>query len=125
MLRSGLQVGNSTLLIRRQPAHAKNPSYGSCHASDNVLAEASRQQCVIAIMTNCKQFLRRRGSLLGEVQRRNIAFFKMPRIILLRARPLGLGKQRVAVFGVCSQARARKIFGSSNRVQKISPKLWI
>src|SRR6266566_6496448 len=34
-----LQVGNSTLLVRGQPADAEYPTHRRCHAADDVLAE--------------------------------------------------------------------------------------
>src|ERR1700723_4781081 len=54
MFGGGFEVRDSALLIGRQATQAKNPSYGGCHASHDVFAEAGSQQSVVAIGTNCK-----------------------------------------------------------------------
>jgi hypothetical protein len=81
----GLQVRYSTLFIRRQPSHSKNPAHRGRHTSDDVFAETRRQQSVIAIGTDRQQLLRRGRRLPGEVQGRQIALFNERRVIGLQA----------------------------------------
>ena len=69
MLSCGVEVGDSTLLVRGKTFHAQNPAHRCGHTADDVLAEAGGEQRIVTVVAHGEQLLRRCGSLLGEVQR--------------------------------------------------------
>src|ERR1700727_3223594 len=93
-LSSQLQVRDAALLIRRQPAHLHQPAHRSRHAANDVLAEARSQLRVVTIRTNRQQLLRPGRSLLGMMQRGQIAFFNQRGIVGLQSGREGQSKQR-------------------------------
>src|SRR6266567_1477421 len=119
MIGCSLEVGDSSLLVRWQTSHAKNPAHRGGHASDDVLAEASGQQCVVAVMADRKQLLPRNSSLLREMQGCQIALFDECRVVGLQARRQGQGKKCIAIFGVFSQSSMGKILGAADRGHEV------
>ena len=85
MLRSGLKIADTALLVGRKASHAQKPANWSSHAADHVLAEPCREQGIVAIVAHGEQLLGRCGSLFCEVQRSQVALLDQRCIVGLQA----------------------------------------